>query len=290
MNQHEHMALLPATHTFQYNFPTVSYRTWGDMGRNTFCCNGRIILGTDIVFSMFTLLALIIISAIYFFKMSIEMTAWITIFGFILFICVAVFLLKASLMDPGFIPRGDLATPTPSEVNNRTDGSKFCPTCLIWRPPRAKHCKYCDACVQKFDHHCPWIGTCVGLRNYRYFVIFLILLAIYALYALITGISVLFNYSQMLADDRHTNWAYQFSIAMLHQWLISMITILSGFVFLSVASLTLYHCQLICIAETTNENIYGVYGQQRNRYDLGAKQNCYDVFCSSIKHSYISCS
>ncbi|KAL9245590.1 hypothetical protein vseg_019223 [Gypsophila vaccaria] len=41
-----------------------------------------------------------------------------------------------------------------------------CTSCNILQPPRAKHCHDCDKCVLQFDHHCVWLGTCIGQGNH----------------------------------------------------------------------------------------------------------------------------
>ncbi|KAI9166182.1 hypothetical protein LWI28_027602 [Acer negundo] len=44
--------------------------------------------------------------------------------------------------------------------------SLTCSYCGVEQPPRAKHCHDCDKCVLQFDHHCVWLGTCVGQGNH----------------------------------------------------------------------------------------------------------------------------
>eukprot|EP00804_Cyclotella_cryptica_P022948 CCRYP_014973-RA/>CCRYP_014973-RA protein AED:0.15 eAED:0.15 QI:0/-1/0/1/-1/1/1/0/439 len=47
--------------------------------------------------------------------------------------------------------------------------TKFCWVCGIDVNEVSMHCKFCDKCVENFDHHCHWLNTCVGRSNYDYF-------------------------------------------------------------------------------------------------------------------------
>ena len=54
-----------------------------------------------------------------------------------------------------------------------TNPGRLCPYCDLWQPLRAKHCHDCGQCVRRFDHHCAWIGNCVGEHNHRVFFAYL---------------------------------------------------------------------------------------------------------------------
>jgi palmitoyltransferase ZDHHC6 len=85
----------------------------------------------------------------------------------------------------------DARDPAGYEVKKLTGQPRFCRTCATYKPPRTHHCKTCQRyidtglamdelllmnylrCVLRMDHHCPWIGNCVGHRNYGHFIRFL---------------------------------------------------------------------------------------------------------------------
>ena len=49
---------------------------------------------------------------------------------------------------------------------------RICDKCDDLKPPRSHHCSICQKCVMRMDHHCPWTGNCIGLKNHKYFICF----------------------------------------------------------------------------------------------------------------------
>lgn len=65
----------------------------------------------------------------------------------------------------------------------------LCHKCRCLRMPRSRHCNYCNHCVQDFDHHCIYIGSCIGRNNRVDFFMALMLMTITSLYGTIVYLS-----------------------------------------------------------------------------------------------------
>jgi hypothetical protein len=68
--------------------------------------------------------------------------------------------------------------------------TKKCNRCNEIKPARTHHCSICDTCVFVMDHHCPWVNNCLGLDNYRYFLLFVLYLFLGLAFMAVTIMSV----------------------------------------------------------------------------------------------------
>ncbi|XP_056440740.1 palmitoyltransferase ZDHHC23-B isoform X1 [Gadus chalcogrammus] len=86
--------------------------------------------------------------------------------------------------DPAFqgpVGREEVLLGPEGEQSARED---WCLACGLARPPRAGHCRICGVCVQRLDHHCVWINSCVGQANHCSFLLTLLLFLLTSLYGI----------------------------------------------------------------------------------------------------------
>ena len=111
----------------------------------------------------------------------------------ILFLAVYNFYL-CSISDPGIIRKKNISflkQKYPYDFLFNSDKPQ-CKKCNFQKINRSKHCRICDKCIEKFDHHCIWINNCVGAKNFKYFLYFIFIHWVLVTYASILAISVIY--------------------------------------------------------------------------------------------------
>ena len=211
-----------------------------------------------------------------------RISAFIPIFIFLLYSFTIYLLIKVSFSDPGILLRFPLKKNIIEDKKDRRifqlgyiQKYKFCSSCMIMRPLRSTHCGDCNNCVEKFDHHCPWIGSCVGKRNYKYFFGFLLnlnillcLIIIFCLYNIFKRITEIKHNISIARSNRNNIIAYSFTDVIMSIYLI----IFEGISMIFVTGLFIYHYKLTKRNMTTKEEIKSFFeNPQGNPYSKNNK-------------------
>ena len=116
------------------------------------------------------MIALLLTSGLLIFMLVSVNTHLTPFWYYALVICTALFIgsyLGIGLSNPGF------AKPLPNATYAETKSSRYCKKCETMKGRDVYHCEDCDVCIDGYDHHCPWIGKCVGSNNLTLFYFFL---------------------------------------------------------------------------------------------------------------------
>ncbi|XP_069751566.1 palmitoyltransferase ZDHHC18a isoform X3 [Narcine bancroftii] len=269
-------------------------------GRNRFFCDGRLVSGRQSGAFYLTLGLVLGTSGLFFGfdcpYLTENLTLAIPIIAGLLFVFVISTLLHTSFTDPGILPRAtpDEAASLEKQIDNSGGSSyrppprtkevvingqavklKYCFSCKMFRPPRTSHCSLCDNCVERFDHHCPWVGNCVGKRNYRFFYMFLLSLSFLTAFIFACVITHLALHELFLTPLT----ALELVVCFFSVW--------------SILGLSGFHTYLVASNLTTNEDIKGSWSSKHteentNPYSYNSiVTNCCAVLCGPMPPSLI---
>ena len=125
------------------------------------------------------ILITLLIASMYFSLIDSHIFFYKKVIYFILSLFVYFFFNRCALINPGIIQ------------NNKMDNNNvvYCNICQVYYAPdqNVEHCKLCQVCVEKMDHHCVWVGKCVGKNN------------AFSFYAMLVSIGIVYGYIIYLA-------------------------------------------------------------------------------------------
>ncbi|KAI7563420.1 hypothetical protein KC343_g2269 [Hortaea werneckii] len=122
---------------------------------------------------------------------------------------------------------------------------RFCKKCACVKPDRTHHCSSCGQCVLKMDHHCPWLATCVGLRNYKPFLLFLTYTSVFCWACF--AVTATWVWAEIMDDVKMEEGLMVVNVILL--------AVLAGVIGLVLTGFTAWHFYLAITGQTTIESL-----------------------------------
>lgn len=181
----------------------------------------------------------------------------------------------------GLDPEDPLCVPVPRIIRGRNGKDltiKWCETCKLYRPPRSSHCRVCDNCVDSIgesyrrtgginehrtehlmplfkDHHCNFLNTCIGRRNYLNFFAFLAFAIAACIEGLVLNAWHLAQQTQAIRAADGDVKARSFKKALADSPMSAVLFVLFIAALAPLHSLATYHARLILMNRTTVEQV-----------------------------------
>lgn len=188
--------------------------------------------------------------------------------------------------DPGFVPKLNGIAEQKAVIDDliaqwKFDEANFCVPCMIRTPLRSKHCRRCQRCVAKHDHHCPWVYNCIGVNNHRHFFLYLINLTVgvvafdFIVYYALSGAVAAAELSAVPGYDRCSLLSASLCTVVNADAFTLLVAIWATLQLSWVSMLLFVQFVQVSRAMTTYENMYGVNPHGHGHGGVSALQSAF---------------
>ena len=174
----------------------------------------------------------------------------------------------------------DVSVPHVAKIDTTTYPP--CTHCGYGKPERTHHCSQCKKCVYGMDHHCTFIGNCIGHANKKYFVLLMLYITIMMLFVCCIIFPLAIYATIFPKRGPFYHWIFRlFDIIQL--FLGVYVIIIISFAYTKLLSGIMCNRTTIESVGMKQLNLWSTHETRRlNKYDLGTLKNLQQIFGTSL--------